>query len=284
MSENTQNGVSTPNWSEYFNQTQDIIDNGDKSNKPIEGIDNGDVIEQSIVHATLDDDEPTVESEDKRRTLSSREFKTFCDRMTGFLETGESKALLNYQAYYMLPGEEVPSDPQSSVVYDIHGAVYELSFDELNPDIMVVTIKFKSFSDTELRLLWARIQKWRTTMSAPLEGDKLPIFVLHFLERESLGDLDKGEIPTILECNIINPLLAYITREVPTAEAIDIVNEKDEHMGGNVIKLLCSTEFATFTLRNDIDTTAIKAEILREEEEERYINASPLFVDDNDAL
>ena len=39
-------------------------------------------------------------------------------------------------------------------------------------------------------------------------------------------------------------------------------------MGGNVIKMLLATDFLTFEVRDDIDITNIKAEVLRENEEE----------------
>lgn len=47
--------------------------------------------------------------------------------------------------------------------------------------------------------------------------------------------------------------------------------------------MLCATECTTFTVRNDLDINAIKAEVEREIEDERYINAEAEgYINDTD--
>ena len=108
--------------------------------------------------------------------------------------------------------------------------------------------------------------------SKPLEEDVIPIFVVNLVENESTNCLREKESYTILSANIVNPLLCYITREVPTMVAENIKNERDEVVGGNVIKMLIATDFLTFELRDDIDINTIKAEELREIEESRFLD------------
>ena len=232
------------NWSEFYNQTEDM-------------------------HKTVKQSEQTKPN---RIELSVKDFKNYWDRLSGELPNSKTKAVISYQTFNAKPNPSDIDDPQSEIIYNVTKAKAEISFDELHPELAVVSIKFKSFDDPELRLLWARIQKWRTQMSKPADEDTIPVFLLHLLERESIGDLE-GNF-TILSAEIVNPLLCYITREVPTMQAADIINEKEEHTGGNVIKMLCQAEFITFSLRDDLDTTAIKAEVQREIEEKRYINSA----------
>lgn len=264
------------NWSQYFNEEETKVEDLNTDTSLVEEQETNIFEDEDYTETDFID---TSTPQDTRTELSSRDYKMFCDRMSGELVSGETKAVLNYQAYQVMPEDENYTDPQQETIYSISRAITTVSFDELNPGVVMVSVAFKDFNDPELRLLWARIQKWRNSMSRPSEG--VPLFVLHMLERASLGDTNEDHY-TILECNAINPLIAYITREVPTMEAIDIINDRDEHMGGNVIKFLFSSDYVTFTLRDDIDTLGIKTDVEIEAENERYNNAEYGFIEDNE--
>lgn len=254
--------MADKDWSQYFNQN--ILDNDNK-------------IENNNVEDTEEKNDIETEEKTNTFTLGVKDYKEFCNRLSGYLPDGNTKAVISYQCFNAFPNMKDIKDPQKEVIYNINNAVVEMAFDELNPELVLISIKFKNFSDPELRLFWARLQKWRTSLSKPIDNNEVPIFLLYLMERDSVGNLDANESYSILNAEIVNPLIAYITREVPTMEATDIINEKDEHMGGNVIKLLCSTQYVTFGIRDDIDTQMIKAEVERENEDSRYIDAAPEY-------
>ena len=63
----------------------------------------------------------------------------------------------------------------------------------------------------------------------------------------------------------------YLTREIPNLEVRDswISNEL---IGGNIVRMIVSKGNLTFNLLNDIDTSSIKGEVQREEENSRYLD------------
>lgn len=268
--------MATEDWSKFFNQEAGSYKTTDDTASDIQTEDSTYTEEKS---QNLDINEL---DEIGMAGLTATTFKEFCDRLTDRLPSGETKAVVTYQNYNVdsLTGES--NDPNQEVIYTLNKAVSELSFDEINPDLVMVTLRFQTYDEQELRLFWARLQKWRTSLSKPMENGEIPIFALNFLERESVGSGDKDDDYTILECNIVNPLICFLTREMPTMEAIDMETESGATTGGNVVKMLCATECTTFTIRNDIDINAIKAEVEREMEDERYINAEENYIADSD--
>lgn len=269
--------MATEDWSKFFNQ--DINSPKTPENKELEIEDNrnNDIVQTKDIEDTEDTDEEGLAG------LTATTFKEFCDRLTGVLPSGETKSIVTYQNYNVDSVTGQSNDTKQEIIYSLNKVTPEISFDEVNADLVMVTFKFKTYDEQELRLFWARLQKWRTSLSKPMENGEIPIFTLHFLERESIGSGDKGEDYTILECNIINPLICFLTREMPTMEAIDMETESGAKTGGNVVKMLCATECTTFTVRNDLDINAIKAEVEREIEDERYINAEAEgYINDTD--
>lgn len=260
------------NWNKYFNENIDD-DNNIASNVSENNVTNDYELEDNLEinqnSDNVDDNEldKYLENENDNFSLTVSEYKTFCDRLSGFNEIDETKAAITYQSYNINP-QDVNQNTTNDIVYNLNNAVVEIAYDELHPDLAVLSIKFKSFDDPELRLFWSRIQKWRTSLSKPQDNDEIPVFVITLIEKDSVNSVKDKEHYTILSANIVNPLICYITREIPTISAENIINERDEIMGGNVIKMLLATDFLTFEVRDDIDITNIKAEVLRENEEE----------------
>lgn len=258
--------MAVEDWSKFFNQTENLDSNELNKNEN----DNNEVLSE------------TNEDELGLASLTATDFKEFCNRLTGLLPSGETKAILTYQNYNVDSITGQSNDIKQEVIYSLNKAVPEISFDEINPDLVMVTLKYQTYDDQELRLFWARLQRWRSSLSKPMENGEIPLFILHFLERESVGTGDKGDAYTILECNIINPLMCFLTREMPTMEALDMETDSGVRTGGNIVKMLCATEYTTFTVRDDLDVNAIKAEVQREVEDERYINAEAEYISDTD--
>ena len=120
--------------------------------------------------------------------------------------------------------------------------------------------------------MWARLQKWKREIA------ETPIFLIHLLERGSVSS--KTDTPdTLVECNILNPILFYLTREIPTQPAEEITLENGEIIGGNIIRLLLDMSLVTFEI-SETDTREIKAEVLREEEDRRYLDNSREYAPD----
>lgn len=227
--------------------------------------------EEEILETTS---EHPVQIEDDRIALSVDSMRDFCERLSGKDTQGLSKSVISYQTYDSGISQEVTTDKNAEIIYNCTKASIDLSFDALNPGLLLLTLTFPTHDDPELRLFWARLQKWRRRDSGQevLDENTVPIFLIHLFERNSI-DAKTDIKENILEANILNPLICYLTRETPTSPAIDHTNEKGETMGGNVIKMLCNMEFVTFSLIEDVDTSDIKAEVLREKENERYITA-----------
>ena len=227
---------------------------------------------------------PEPEFPDERIPLTVESVREFCDRLSGTDEQGLPKAIMSYQAYNSGFTPEETTDKNADIIYQCQKANVDLSFDALNPTLIMLTITFPSYDEPELRLLWARLQKWRKAMSKDdINGTTVPVFLIHLLERDSITSktnvvdeaaATEAETVNILEANIINPLVCYITRENPTMPASEITNDKGEVMGGNVLKMLCNMEFITFDMTMDADISDIKAEVQREIEAERYLEAA----------
>lgn len=218
---------------------------------------------------TFTEDKPV---EDERIALSLEDMRAFCARLSGKNEQGLSRAIVSYQSYDSGFLGEKTTDAHADQIYTCLKATAELSFDALNPGLALLTVTFPTYDDPELRLFWARLQKWQRRESGQevVDADKVPIFLIHLFERDSISVRQDVE-ENILEANIVNPLLCYLTRELPTLPAVDMTNEKGETIGGNVIKMLCNMDFVTFSLIEDADTTDVRAEVQREAENARYL-------------
>ncbi len=226
-----------------------------------------------IEEAPFDKESPmTTQIPDDRMALSLGDARDFCERLSGRDEQGLSKSIITYQCYDSGFTPDETTDKNADVIYNCTKASAELSFDALNPTLALLTITFPTYDDPELRLFWARLQKWRRRDSGQetVSENAVPVFLVHLFERNSISV--KTDIKeTILEANIINPLICFLTRENPTMPASEFTNEKGEVMGGNVVKMLCNMEFVTFSILEDVDTSDIKAEALREAEADRYL-------------
>jgi hypothetical protein len=103
-------------------------------------------------------------------------------------------------------------------------------------------------------------------------GEKDWIFYINILERASVSVQTQNR-DRLLIGHVLNPLVFYLTREVPN----QLIDERDvggELQGGNIIRMLIPERLVTFQVTEDIDTPLVKGEVLREFETERYLDAS----------
>lgn len=198
--------------------------------------------------------------------LSREEIGEFIKRLSGKTPEGESKVIISYQSY-------ATEEPEDSVdkerIYSTIKPHIELSIDMQDPRFYVMDIIFKSWDDPELKLLWGRLQRFKRNMTDNIE--KTWVFYFNILEKASVSQ-QTLERDTLLVMNIFNPTLFYLTREIPDMLVQDTLSGNGDMQGGNIIRMLVPTELLTFQVTDDIDTSEVKGEVMREDAERDYIN------------
>lgn len=198
--------------------------------------------------------------------LSREEIGEFIKRLSGKTPEGESKVIISYQSYAM---EEPEDSVDKERIYSTIKPHIELSINMQDPRFYVMDIIFKSWDDPELKLLWGRLQRFKRNMTDNIE--KTWVFYFNILEKASVSQ-QTLERDTLLVMNIFNPTLFYLTREIPDMLVQDTLSGNGDMQGGNIIRMLIPTELLTFQVTDDIDTSEIKGEVMREEAERDYIN------------
>lgn len=219
--------------------------------------------------------EAVEQREDGTIYLTRKDIVNFTRRLSGKDIDGFSKTSVSYQSYAI----EDPDDSMNKEqVYYLNRASIELSNDVNNPEFFVMDVIFQSPDEPELKMLWGRLQKFKRQITN--DPDKTWIFYFHILENASVS-VDTAAKDTLLTCNVLNPLVFYLTREVPNMLAEDKAavhnqfdTEKVDLMGGNIIRMVIPAGLVTFELTSDIDTSTVKGEVLREEEERRYLDGA----------
>lgn len=233
-------------WDEYYNT--------DFENEPEETV--------------TPEEENTTVMEDGTIELTESLFNDFINRLSGINpETGYAKAEIAYQAYdYNAP----ETDPDKARVYTISNAAIYVARNKRFPQVFTVDIVFKSSEDTELKLLWGRMQKHMRNQTET--SDHTWILYFNILERASVSNQTETT-DSLLTMNIYNPILYYITREVPNQRVSETIVD-GELLGGNIIRMLVPAELLTFSINDDMDTNEIKGEVQRDLEQSRFLNAS----------
>lgn len=207
--------------------------------------------------------------------LSMEEIKDYCCRLSGKNAFGDSKALVAYQAF---AAEEPEDSRDKQTIYTISKATVDMSYCINVPGYLKVDIIFNAYDDTELKLLWGRLQ--RAKKNEQEQPDKMWIFHFNIMERASISD-DTEVNDTVFIAHVINPYMVYLTRETPTTVAEDRL-VKGELLGGNVIRMLIPVELVQFESSDQYNTSEIKGEAEREKEASDYIDNYEPPVDDGE--
>lgn len=196
----------------------------------------------------------------------SLEFERYCAELSGKDVNGIPFATVAYQCYAM---EDDDNSPSKVVQFKLTTPWVQMWVDKLHPGYIGLDIAFRSFDDTELRLLWGRMNRHLKNMSK--EPEKT--WVLHFriLDNASLS-MNSEEVKI---ANIINPSIFFLTRETPTMEA-ENHNSDFGLQGGNIIRMLIPEDLVDFeiTPNEDYNLNTIRAEVQRDVENANYINAT----------
>lgn len=198
--------------------------------------------------------------------LDGTHINDFINRLSGIDPvSGHPKATISYQAYDF---DAPDTDINKQRVYQLLNTEIQISRNRRYNDLYTIDFIFKNSDDTELKLFWGRLQQHLKNQSR--YSDKDWVFYINLLEKASVS-LQTIENDTLLIGNIVNPIMFYLTREIPNLEVRDswISNEL---IGGNIVRMIVSKGNLTFNLLNDIDTSSIKGEVQREEENSRYLD------------
>ena len=221
-----------------------------------------------MIDLSVDKEEMTMNNENGQapaKKASLEEMTQFFTRMSGKDSFGDSKAIITYQTFAM---EDEEDSKDKMTIYNISKARCNLSFDKMNPQFLSFEIVFNSYEDTELKLLWGRLQ--RHLSNERTNPEKTWVFYFNIVERGSV-DIDSTTNDTLLIGHLMNPVMFYLSRETPVTMAVDIEKDGELH-GGNVIKMLVPLELFSFEVSNDYDTLQWKAEAQRDDAARDYID------------
>lgn len=203
---------------------------------------------------------------DELTPIDEKTLSMFLQALSGKDVNGESKVTLSYQTYAY---EEPEDSMDKERVYTTKKPSLEFYLDKKYPQFFVIDIIFQSYDDPELKMLWGRLQRFKKNMIT--QPEKTWVFYINILERASVT-LQTTQRDTLFTANVFNPTLFYLSREIPNYLADDVVTENGELCGGNMIRMLVPVEFVTFEISQDIDTSLIKGEVMRENEAREYLN------------
>lgn len=193
-------------------------------------------------------------------------FETYLAEMSGKDVNGKPLAIVSYQCYTM---EESEDSTAKQVSYSLTTPYVQLWVDKLHPGYIGLDIVFRSFDDSELRLLWGRLNRHVRNMSK--EPDKTWVFYLRILDNASLSN-DSEEIRIV---HLVNPTLFFLTRETPFVESTD--SESDFGLqGGNIVRMIIPEELANIEISPNeaYDLNTIRAEVQRDIDTSNFLNAS----------
>ncbi len=199
------------------------------------------------------------------KELTRSEFREYLDHFTGTDNNGNARAVGSYQLF---AAEDSEDSRDRQTIYKINKASYNLRYDKTHPGFIALDIRFNSYSDSELKLVWSRLKRFEDNMIK--ESDKT--WILHFtlLDTGSLSDeADVNDV--LLIAHLVNPVMSYLTRENPTALSEErVVN--GELLGGNIVRMLFTTDCVSLEESGEYDTSTIKGDILREQEASEYLD------------
>ena len=197
--------------------------------------------------------------------LSEKQLKDFCLRLSGKDDTGKVKAKLAYTNYIVRDGDF--SAPHDQPIIDIKDAYIDINPNKTLPDFYTIDIIFPSYDSLELKLLWLKLEQFKKA-DRNIEEGKQAAFLINVSENFEMNEVES--VKNRVFCNIVNPVLFYLTREVPN-QLVEEIKTEDGLQGGNIIRCLCHSSSVVFDILSDVDVNALKAQIQYEIENEADI-------------
>lgn len=200
--------------------------------------------------------EPTTE-DNTPHDLSAGDAAAFIRRISGTDENGKPKCTVSYGGYCFKDGnmDNVVTDEASSGF--LKNAYIRLIPNKLLPDFYEMDIVFESPYDAGLKLLWLKMEHYRLK---DLADDNKDINVFYFNIMENFGE-DREDLNGLVVCNILNPMLSYLTRVSPTQEAAEVSMKDDTKTGGNILRMLIHASMVSFEVTQNIDSAKLRSEV-----------------------
>lgn len=212
------------------------------------------------------EDTEAIQGDEFVQEENDEEFARFLSELSGQNAEGKPMATISYQCYALEDPEDAPS---KKVVYPLTTPWAQLWVDKLHPEYVGVDIAFRSFDDTELRLLYGRMNRHLQNMSK--QPEKTWVLYFNILSNEGL----KRGNDKVVMAHIMNPSIFFLTRQTPTMEAEN--RETDLGLtGGNIIRMLVPLELVSIEVADGdaYGLEDVRAEVQREIEEAEYVNAA----------
>lgn len=185
-----------------------------------------------------DDNELNNEQQNHVVEASQKDIYNIMSRFSGLDENGVPKATVTYCAYNAdAPEEEIEKQP----VYTAEEAKVELSVD-WKTGFYTLDLIFDDPDNRFLKMMWANLQKHKSNET--FDGEKLWIFYISLIENNSVVN-ENGDSDVFI-ANIVNPLLFFLTRQVPNQEIFNEEEEANVFYGGNCIRMLLHKDLVTF--------------------------------------
>lgn len=187
-----------------------------------------------------DEDEENIEENKTKKTeMSQKDLVEVMARFSGFDEEGVPKSLVSYCSYN---ADSDPEEIENGPVFEAEDAEVELSLD-WKTGFYTLDLIFDDPDNRCLKMMWASLQKHRENEIK--EGDKPWIFYINLLETNPLVREDGGT--DVFMVNIINPLIFFLTRQVPNQDVfVEYEDEGHVFYGGNCIRMLLHKDLVTF--------------------------------------
>lgn len=179
------------------------------------------------------------EQKDTKTELDQKEVYEIMQRFSGLDENGVPKATVSYCSYNAdAPDEEIAQSP----VYLAEEAMVELSMD-WKTGFYTLDLIFNDPDNRFLKMMWANMQKHKS--NEVYDGEKLWVFFINLIENNSIVKEDGSS--DIFMANIINPVLFFLTRQVPNQDVfVEYEDEGNVFYGGNCIRMLLHKDLVTF--------------------------------------
>lgn len=173
--------------------------------------------------------------------MSEKDLSEIMLRFSGIDENGVPKSVVTYSAYdYDAPED----DPDKNNVFTAEDAKVELSVD-WRTGFYTLDLIFDSPENRFLKMMWAKLQRHKS--NEVYMGDKLWVFYISLMETGSALSGEKNK--DVFVANIMNPVLFFLTRQVPNQDA----GEEFEtelgsgcYLGGNCIRMLLHKDLVKF--------------------------------------
>lgn len=208
--------------------------------------------------------------EDTVHDLSAEDAAAFIRRISGTDENGKPKCTVSYGGYCFKDGDTENAVTDEACTGFLKNAYVRLIPNRLLPDFYEMDIVFESPYDTGLRLLWLKMEHYRL-MDLKENNNNINVFYFNIMEN---FDEDREDLNGLIVCNVINPMLSYLTRVSPSQEAAEISMKDDTKMGGNIVRMLVHASMVSFEVTQNIDSAKLRSEVadaVREEMlEEEY--------------